>query len=195
MEAHAGTLATYNGFLELVVPKAFAFYEDDYPDITKVPGDGLCATVRTLLRPRGEGVSPEGSTLRFVPRGASRQLIDAEGATVRIRRHPWDFRRGRRVGVVPAPVETLFGTDWSLAPYELAILWTPDFKAKALGSAVLAAVADLDQPSPAIFARAALPTSNVLNDVWLGRSSDVDDVDDFDDYFGGDESLGTDDPA
>lgn len=198
VEAHGPALARYHGFLELVTPKAFAMYEDEFPDISEVPGDALCSAVRALLRRRGERVPAGECTLQFVPRGNSRQLVDLEGVTVRIRRHPWDHRRCCRVAVTDPPVYTLFGTDWSLAPYELAILWTPHFKTKSLGNAVLAAVGDLDGSAPKIFARMDLPTADVLNlapPVVTATATRMGEVtDDFEDFFG-DESLGTDDPA
>ena len=92
---------------------------------------------------------------------------------------------------------TLFGIDWRAAPYELAILWTPDYDAKALDSAVLAAVGDLDGSSPSIYARLDLPREDVLA-VHGGGMGDVsrmgDITDDFDDFLD-DESFGSDDPA
>lgn len=170
-------------------------YEEYYSDVTKLPGDALCSAVRALLWCHGEGMRPGDSTLRFAPRGTSRHLVDSEGTSVRIRRHPWNFRLGCRQGVVPPPIYTLWGIDWSMAPYELAILWTPDYKAKALGTASLAAVGDLDGSSPSIYGRVDLPQEEVRavpSTRDIPQTSDV--TDDFDDFLP-DESFGSDDPA
>lgn len=194
---HQVALATYNGFLELAVPKAFAMFEEDYPDIRKVPGDALCSAVRAVLRSRGEQVHREDCSLDFAARGTSRHLVDGEGTSVRILRHPWNFKAGCRIGVVEPPVYTLWGIDWSRAPYELAILWTPDYDAKALDSAVLAAVGGLGESTCSIYARSYLPRTDVLSipRAAPGGGSRMGDItDDFDDFLD-EESFGADDPA
>lgn len=198
MAQHAQTLAMYWAFLDLVLPKAFAKYEPEYLDGTKLPGRALAGTVQALLWHLAESPVIENSTLRLVPRASSKHLVDEDsGMSVRIRRHPWNFRLNRPVQVIPAPVYTLFGIDASSLPFELAILWTANRVSKSLGSASLAAVHGFDGSSPPdIYFTKPLPQIDLLSTQTKESLADAADQipDDFDEFFP-EEDFGTDDPA
>lgn len=197
LDEHYRTLGAFRGFLEEAVPKAYAKWEEEFPDANKLPGDSLCNAVRTKLRHIVESAPHEDMdpfTLDWVPCGStSRQLLAPDGTSVRIRRHPWNHRKGRRTLVVPPPIDTLFGTDYSLVGYELAVLWIPDQKSKSLRSAVLAAVADLGN-SPTIFHRENLPDFASLNRTSTSIEQPAHELDDFEDFWPT-EKFGDSDPA
>lgn len=191
---HGDSLARYHGHLDVVVPKVFAKFETEFPEAKDLPGDALCAGVRALLRHAGASSARSDDTLAMEPRGNSRHLVAADGTTARIRRHPWSHRFCRRVAVTPPEVWTLWGVDWSLAPFEIAVLWTPNYSAKSLGSASLAAVSDLDGSSPTIYWRESLPPADGLSAFHTTPAAAPDELDEFDDLLG-EESTGDNDPA
>jgi hypothetical protein len=199
--AHRDALALVWGNLDKAVPKTLAMYEDEFPDASKLPGDALCSGVRALLWKYCDSDEFAAASLSVVPRHSSKQLSDGLGTTVRVRRHPYSYKTGSRLGVSPPPIDTLFradlsidplfGIDLSAAPYELAAFWIPNYRTKSLGSASLAAVAYLDDPSKtAIYHLEPLPQRDALT---LGGPQSPPPPDDFDDFWS---DAGTgDDPA
>jgi hypothetical protein len=192
LETHWSTLARYHGYLDAAVPKVCAMWEPLYPDISQLPGDVFCGDVRAVVwriaalsrnRPRSLAVAP-------LPPN-SKQLVDSFGTAIRIRRHPWDYKRGQRVAVEHTTVDAqpLFGDAPSLS-FGFAILWEPNLRTGILHSAFLAAVHGLDTGNPAIYAREPLPEPIFDTTVEGGFGGGYPSDDD----FGPSEGLG-DEPA
>jgi len=197
LDTHRRALAVYHDYLDRAVPKAFAKWEPEYPDANYLPGETLCISVRTLFWTLAKDDSNCSTSLALVKRRpASRQLVDSDGNTIRIRRHPWQHQYWRRVPVTPLSRETLWGVDPTPVSYELAILWTPSREMKALGSAVLAAVCGLDTSSVAIYHRVNLPvlsSSERTDSTRPGSGGSQEVIDDFEDFDNDD--LSGEDPA
>jgi hypothetical protein len=83
--------------------------------------------------------------------------------TVRVRRHPWNYKLNKRVAVTPPPILTLFGEDISAAPFELAVLWSPAHAAKGMARATLSAVSGFDDDVPSIYYAVDLPQVDLLS--------------------------------
>jgi hypothetical protein len=185
LEAHRRTLAIYHDLLDRAVPKAYAKWESEYPDGYELPGETLCISVRTLVWKLAEEEASCSATLRVAELPpSSHQLVDGEGNSIRIRRHPWQHREWRRVPVTPPERDTLWGPDPTPLSYSLAILWDPSPKTKALDSAFLAAVSDLDTSSVSIYYRAALPvlSSSESTDSARYVFDGLETPDDFEDF-------------
>jgi hypothetical protein len=90
----------------------------------------------------------------------SKQLVDSFGTAIRIRRHPWDYKRLQRVAVEHTTVnaEVLFG-DPPVLSFDFTILREPNLRIGILHPAFLAAAHGLDTGNPAIYAREPLPES------------------------------------
>jgi hypothetical protein len=160
---HEDALALYGGYVELAVPKVFAKYEEEYPDASLLPGSTLCSGVRAVCwaLARDDPKAKEGS-LSLVNWYSTKLLTDGFSATVRILRHPLNAKSWERVKPTPPPMDTLFGVD-AAGGYELAMLWTPDFKTKSLGAVVLAAVSNLsDATKTELYYGAPVPRRDVL---------------------------------
>lgn len=190
LAAHAESFGQVRRDLDQCLQEIAVRMEDLYPDLHHIPDSFLAAFLRLLFGVRSSLRGEPLSTLRVVesPHGNDCvHLYDAGGTKFRIRKRPSSLRRPEKtITTSPAP-ETLWGPDYSALDYELAVLWTPDHRAKALGRADLAAVSQLDTWQKAIIWHdLPLPTTP-----YQTPPAAEDDEGGFEEDFGEDEGTGS----
>lgn len=178
-----------------VVPQIFAEMETRHPD-GRIDGGVFSANVRDAFLLEVESAAYNVDGLVATPRPfRSVRFTDGRGWNCRVHMHPKSLKSGRYLSTSPLP-DTLFGEAVDAMHCELAILWRPSRRSKALKSICLAAVANLDERNrTTIFASAPLPPVG-MSSYWTPQVTEQYDepMDDFDDHFDEGESFG-DDPA
>jgi len=166
-------------------------WEGLYDDTSQVGGNALCACTREHFGLAAARYVDPTRTLDLVPFASSKRLAGSDGTTVRIRRYPKNARVLDAQFFMSAVQPDLTGhVPIRALPFELAILWKPDLKNKALLTAHLVAASDLDaEDKPAVIhhSRALPPAVEALTDRILRGESDnaptLAPYDDFDDNF------------
>lgn len=172
-----------------VVPTAFGLLESLHPD-GRVHGAVLSAVVRdAFLVQLGQNGMRVGQLVGTEGQFRSIRFTDREYWRCRVHMHPRCLQTGKYLATTMLP-ETLLGPDVSNVGFDLAVLWKPSAKTKALRSAKLAAVAELeDRNATAIYASTPLPPIG-MDSYWSPEVSEqsFDPGDDFDDFLPGEET-------
>ena len=171
--------------LAIAVPEAFSIFERRHPD-GRIQGAVFAAAVRDVVLVEFEANKMRLHTLRAIE-GAFRsvRLVDPSNWTCRVHLHPRDWMSKRYVPVTEPEVQTLWGADVTLAPFELAVLWIPSVRTKALRDARLAAVANIEERTRTlVYAASPLPPIGSESRAWEPKVTDtytpvVDDLSDF----------------
>jgi hypothetical protein len=187
-------LSLIHGQFADLVPQVFGELENRHPD-GRIHGGVFSANVRDafLVALENDGLRVD-QLLATERQFRSVRFRDQEGWTCRVHMHPRDLRSGSYLPTTPPP-EPLFGAPVLDESCELAILWRPSTKQKALRSISLAAVAGLAERSrTVIYASTPLPPIS-MGQYWQPTTTNhSQSIDDFDDYFADGEDFG-DDPA
>lgn len=171
--------------LAIAVPEAFSIFERRHPD-GRVQGGVFAAAVRDVVLVEFEANNMRLHTLLAIE-GAFRsvRLVDPSNLTCRVHVHPRDWMSKRYIPITQHEVETLWGADMALAPFELAVLWIPSVRTKALRDARLAAVANIEERTKTlVYAASPLPPIGPESPTWEPKVTDtytpvVDDLSDF----------------
>jgi len=158
LEVNHRGFAVVHHYLDVAVQQTAVSWEDCYDDLTDVHGATLASTVRERVRAVGRGGALRNTTLRMTTvANCGQHLYDASGRRYRILERPLSkVSPGRLLPATEPEIDTLFGPIDKL-DFELAVLWSVAYKAKALRTAVLAAIADFDSQNPVIYAEEPLP--------------------------------------
>ena len=101
-----------------------------YPDLRKMYGGGLSASVRLVFRTMAHEALKLTTLRPSESANGGQHLYDGDGNRVRVRKRPVSKTAPwLPQPVTGAPTETLFGTDISSLAYEVAVLWAVDFRA------------------------------------------------------------------
>ncbi len=145
---HHDALTLVRRDLDRALQDTAARFDDRWPELDRMPGSLLAAVVRSLFADSSALRVPGTATLRCVETPAGNDavhLFDDHGVRFRIRKRPFSVTLpGHPLRAAMVEMETLFGPEASMAGYEMAVLWEPDYKAKALGRTVLAVVEGID---------------------------------------------------
>jgi hypothetical protein len=162
LRAHHDALAIVGRDLDLALQSVAARFDDVYPDLWRMPGSALAANLRMVFGATTELRVPGASTLRLVETNSGNDAIhlyDPGKRRIRIRKYPLSPKDPTRALQATPPPDTLFGPDLFHLAYEIAVLWVPDYKAKAIRRSVLAAVEHLDEwEKTSIYHEVDLPT-------------------------------------
>jgi hypothetical protein len=192
---HETALAVVHGCVDLAIQASCAKWVDTYSDLTQVHGNVLAATVRQCLMAHLRCQEFQDSTLAATAGpNCSVVLSDVLGDRTLVRKHPRILQTAELVSVTEIPEYTLFGTDYSMWPWQPYVLWEADLRMQVLRHAWLAAVANIDEPSrteiyceldlpPAIMPGLVTPLTDAFEDDGWG------------DEFGKEELRGPDEPA
>lgn len=160
LATHYRAFAVVHHLLDVAIQETALRWEDRFPDLKDMDGSFLASNVRGMLDAlRKKGPLPRASLTMVTVNNCGQHLFDGQGTRFRILERPLSqVSPGRLLPICEPETETLFGTVPSAAPYELAVLWTVNYKAKSLGKAVLAAASHIDNPrKAAIYAEEILP--------------------------------------
>lgn len=176
LETHQQALGEVTRALDDAIQIAFAFWEEHYQRVEDVSGDAFCSVTRGLLWSPSSRADFEERSLIVAdrPPNSKQLMVRGGGRSVRVRRHPWNRAKCRRVEVSSSPTWTLFGDDNSSELFELALLWSPDYTRKALGTAYLAAVSGLDSDKPEIYERKGIEPAGPVVAASRKANSEVD---------------------
>jgi hypothetical protein len=175
------------------VPEAFAMLEPLHPE-GLIHGGVLSAVVRDAFLAKLANRGMRAQTL-IGTEGQFRSVrfSDGENWPLRVHMHPKSLKTGRYLGTTSTPAG-LWEDAFVESMFELAVLWRPSRRTKALRSINLAAVANLDERSQTlIYASAPLPPVR-MDSYWEPQVSEelFEPADDFDDLLPGDEETGDD---
>ena len=156
---HRDALAVVHGLLDISVQDVAARWDDRYPDLRKMYGGGLSASVRLVFRTMAHEALKLTTLRPSESANGGQHLYDGDGNRVRVRKRPVSATAPwLPQPVTETPTESLFGTDINSLSYEVAVLWVVDFRARSLGRTVLAAVDGLDDwPNTKIYYEIPLP--------------------------------------
>ncbi len=192
---HAEALGIVHGGLDAAIQETCAMWTPRYPDLFGVHANVFAGNVRQCLLSFLECEKFRESSLNAAPgSNCSVILSDAECAQTMVRKHPRSYVTGELVSVTECPADTLWGVDYSAAPWQPYVLWEADLKTQVLRHAWLAAVSGIDDPQGAvIYGRFDLPSA-IMPVVEPPPSGDSDN-DDWNEEFGEGEGEGPSDPA
>lgn len=170
--------------LAIAVPEAFSQFERRHPD-GRVQGGVFAAAVRDVVLVEFETREMRLGTLRAIE-GSFRsvRLIDPSNWPCRVHLHPRDWQSKKYLPVTQPEIDTFWGADPAMAPFELAVLWIPSVRSKSLRDARLAAVANLDERTKTLVYAATMLPPLTDEQGWEPRITEtyapvVDDLSDF----------------